>query len=95
MTITIETVQHIAHLAKLQLSEAEMFRLADEMEKIVGFADKLSELDIEGVKPTTHAVAVQNVLRDDELKPSYDREKILQNAPERDAACFLVPKVVE
>ncbi|HCP14512.1 MAG TPA: Asp-tRNA(Asn)/Glu-tRNA(Gln) amidotransferase subunit GatB [Peptococcaceae bacterium] len=95
MTITIETVQHIAHLAKLQLSDTEMSRLADEMEKIVGFADKLGELDIEGVKPTTHAVAVHNVLRDDELKPSYDRGKILQNAPERDAACFLVPKVVE
>jgi len=95
MTITTETVQHIAHLAKLQLSETEIDRLAGEMEKIVEFADKLSELDIQGVQPTTHAVSVQNVLRDDELKPSYDRGKMLQNAPERDAACFLVPKVVE
>ena len=95
MEITKETVTHIANLAKIKLTDAETNRLAAEMAKIVGFADKLAELEIAGVEPTTHAVKVQNVLRDDVLKPSYPRERILANAPERDEACFIVPKVVE
>lgn len=95
MEITKETVTHIANLAKIKLSPEETERLAAEMAGIVGFADKLAEMDIEGVEPTTHALKVQNVLREDVLKPSYSREKILANAPERDEACFIVPKVVE
>ena len=95
MDITKETVTHIANLAKIKLSPEETERLAAEMAGIVGFADKLAEMDIEGVEPTTHALKVQNVLREDVLKPSYSREKILANAPERDEACFIVPKVVE
>ncbi len=95
MEITKETVTRIANLAKIKLSPEETERLAAEMAGIVGFADKLAEMDIEGVEPTTHALKVQNVLREDVLKPSYSREKILANAPERDEACFIVPKVVE
>lgn len=95
MDITKETVTRIANLAKIKLSPEETERLAAEMAGIVGFADKLAEMDIEGVEPTTHALKVQNVLREDVLKPSYSREKILANAPERDEACFIVPKVVE
>ncbi|MEA4892730.1 MAG: Asp-tRNA(Asn)/Glu-tRNA(Gln) amidotransferase subunit GatC [Peptococcaceae bacterium] len=95
MEITKETVTHIANLAKIKLSPEETQRLAAEMAGIVDFADKLAELEIEGVEPTTHAVKVQNVLRDDQVKPSYPREKLLANAPERDEACFIVPKVVE
>ncbi len=95
MEITKETVLKVAGLAKLDLTEAEALRLAHEMGKIVEFADKLSEMDLEGVMPTTHAVKMENVFRDDEMQPSYPREEILANGPERDEACFVVPKVVE
>ena len=70
MDITKETVTRIANLAKIKLSPEETERLAAEMAGIVGFADKLAEMDIEGVEPTTHALKVQNVLREDVLKPS-------------------------
>jgi aspartyl-tRNA(Asn)/glutamyl-tRNA(Gln) amidotransferase subunit C len=95
MEITQEAVLKIAGLAKLELDEAEARRLAREMTKIVEFADKLSEMDLAGVMPTTHAVRMENVFRGDETRPSYPREEILANGPERDEACFLVPKVVE
>ena len=75
MEITKETVTHIANLAKIKLTDAETNRLAAEMAKIVGFADKLAELEIAGVEPTTHAVKVQNVLRDDVLSlPTHGKE---------------------
>jgi aspartyl-tRNA(Asn)/glutamyl-tRNA(Gln) amidotransferase subunit C len=95
MEITKETVLKVAGLAKLELSEAEVQRLTREMAKIVEFAAKLSEMELEGVLPTTHAVRMENVFRADETRPSYPREEILANAPERDEACFVVPKVVE
>lgn len=95
MEITKETVLKVAGLAKLDLNEKEALRLSQEMGKIVAFADKLSEMDLEGVQPTTHAVKMENVFRADVMQPSYPREEILANAPERDEACFVVPKVVE
>ncbi|MEL7622362.1 MAG: Asp-tRNA(Asn)/Glu-tRNA(Gln) amidotransferase subunit GatC [Clostridiales bacterium] len=95
MEITKETVLKVAGLAKLDLTGAEALRLSQEMGKIVAFADKLSEMDLEGVQPTTHAVKMENVFRADVMQPSYPREEILANAPERDEACFVVPKVVE
>ncbi len=95
MEITKETVLKVAGLAKLNLAEEEAQRLAHEMGKIVGFAGKLAEMDLEGVQPTTHAVKLENVFRADEMQPSYPREEILANGPERDEACFVVPKVVE
>jgi aspartyl-tRNA(Asn)/glutamyl-tRNA(Gln) amidotransferase subunit C len=95
MKISAETVKHIGHLAKISLTEEEIQRLAGQMANVVSFADQLSELDIADVPPTTHAITMHNVMRDDVLTPSYSREKLLKNAPERDEACFLVPRVVE
>ncbi|MDR1193732.1 MAG: Asp-tRNA(Asn)/Glu-tRNA(Gln) amidotransferase subunit GatC [Peptococcaceae bacterium] len=95
MKITRETVIRVAGLAKLALTEAETERLTHEMGKIVEFADKLAELELTAVAPTTHAVQMENVYRADELKPSYPREEILANGPERDDTCFLVPKAVD
>ncbi len=95
MKITKEQVEHVASLARLNLSEEEKERFTREMEDIIAFADKLNELDTEGVMPTAHVIPIQNVFREDVIKPSFDREKILQNAPAKEDGCFKVPKIVE
>ena len=95
MKITKEEVLHVAKLARLNLTEEETERLMNDMGSIIGFADKLNELNTEGVVPTAHAIPMQNAFREDEVKPSYDREDILKNAPSSDGDGFLIPKVVE
>lgn len=95
MKISKEEVLHVAKLARLNLTEDETTRLMSDMESIIGFADKLNELDTEGVVPTAHAIPMQNAFRADEVTPSYPREEILKNAPDSDGDGFLIPKVVE
>lgn len=95
MKITKEEVLHVAKLARLNLTEEETERLMNDMGSIIGFADKLNELDTEGVVPTAHAIPMQNAFREDEVKPSFEREDILKNAPSSDGDGFLIPKVVE
>lgn len=93
MSISKEEILHVADLARLELTEAEMETLG--MEAVITFADQLSELDISGVDPTNHVSDVYNVLREDTVKPSFDRDDILRNAPSKARGCVLVPKVVE
>lgn len=93
MSISKEEILHVAQLARLQLTDAEMEGL--HMEEVITFADQLSELDIAGIEPTNHVSDVYNVLREDMVKPSFDRDDILKNAPSKARGCFLVPKVVE
>ncbi len=95
MKITKETIEHVASLARLNLSEKETEKLASEMENIIGYVDKLNELDTSNVKAMEHVIPMKNVLREDVSKPSYDRDKILGNAPTQEEGCFKVPKVVE
>lgn len=95
MKISKEEVLHVAKLARLNLTEDETARLMTDMESIIGFADKLNELDTEGVVPTAHAIPMQNAFRADEVQESFAREDILKNAPDTDGDGFLIPKVVE
>ena len=95
MNITTEEVRRIATLARLHLSEEESEQMAADMANIIDFADQLNELSTDGTEPSAHAIPVQNVFREDELSGSFDREALLQNAPERDEECFLVPRTVE
>jgi len=95
MKITREQVLHVAALARLSLSEEETERLQGEMSGMIDFADSLKELDVSGVPPTTHAVSVQNVFREDGVLPSFDRAELLRCAPRHDESCVLVPRVVE
>ena len=92
--VKIEDIEYIAKLAKLKLTEDEKDRLVTQMGDIVEFANKISELDTEGVKPTNHILDVKNVFREDEVKPSYDREDILKNAPKKEAGCIVVPSII-
>ncbi len=95
MKISTDEVKYVANLAKLYVDEVEAEQLTKEMESIINFADMLSEYDTENIVPTNHAMKVQNVFRDDEVKPSYSQQDILKNAPMQEGGCYLVPKVVE
>ncbi|AJF05605.1 Asp-tRNA(Asn)/Glu-tRNA(Gln) amidotransferase subunit GatC [Geoalkalibacter subterraneus] len=95
MKISREEVEHVARLARLALPEDEIDRLTGEMDAILGYVEKLNELDTEGIVPTAHVVPVENALREDEVKPSLGAEKALANAPQSANGCFRVPRVIE
>ena len=95
MSVSKEDVKHIAKLSKLNLTEEELEKYTNELSSIVDFANELSNINVDGIKPTAHILDIKNVFRKDEVQPSYDREEILKNAPSKDAGCVSVPKVVE
>ncbi len=95
MKITQENVEYVAKLARLHISEEQKEKLTEDMAAIITFADKLSEIDTGDIRPAAHAIPVSNVFREDEIKQSIDRELLLKNAPQKEAGCFSVPKIVE
>lgn len=86
-----DQVLHVARLARLRLAEDEIERMARELSGVLDHIEKISELDLEGVPPTSHVVAVENVFRLDEPRPSWPRERILAQAPDPAAGGFRVP----
>lgn len=86
-----EQVQHVARLARLQLNEEELDRMAGELSKVLDHIEKIRELDLDGVEPTSHVVDVTDALRPDEPEPSLPREVALASAPEPVAGGFGVP----
>jgi aspartyl-tRNA(Asn)/glutamyl-tRNA(Gln) amidotransferase subunit C len=86
-----EQVLHVARLARLRLGDAEVERMSSELSTILGHVDRIAELDLDGVEPTSHVVALENVLRADEPRPSWDRERILDPAPDPADGAFRVP----
>jgi aspartyl-tRNA(Asn)/glutamyl-tRNA(Gln) amidotransferase subunit C len=95
MAISKEQVQHVAHLARLSLTEKEVEQFTTQLNDILHFAEKLNELDTDNVEPTTHVLPLANVLREDEVRPSISRDKALANAPEKRDGMFRVPAVFE
>jgi aspartyl-tRNA(Asn)/glutamyl-tRNA(Gln) amidotransferase subunit C len=95
MRLSPEEIDHIALLARLELSAAEKDRAANELSQILSYFEKLNELDTENVEPMAHVLPVENVLRPDSVRPSLPRELTLQNAPEAADGMFQVPRVVE
>ena len=92
--ITTKDIEYVAKLAKLNLSDEEKEMLVSQMGDIVEFANNISKLDTDDVKPTNHILEVKNVFREDEVKESYSRDDILKNAPAKEAGCLVVPNVV-
>jgi aspartyl-tRNA(Asn)/glutamyl-tRNA(Gln) amidotransferase subunit C len=86
-----EQVLHVARLARLALSDEEIKRMSGELPAILEHVERMNELDLEGVEPTSHVVALVNVLRPDEPRPSWDRERVLEGAPEPSDGAFRVP----
>jgi len=95
MKISREEVEYVANLARLALSDEEARQFTGQLDQILAHLDKLSELDTRDVPPTRHAIDVVNAFRDDEVKPSYDSETALQNAPSKEGPFFKVPKIIE
>jgi aspartyl-tRNA(Asn)/glutamyl-tRNA(Gln) amidotransferase subunit C len=84
-------VLHVARLARLELSEEEVERFSAELSKVVDYIEKIEELDLEGVPPTSHVVDVTNALRPDEPRPSWPRDVVLGSAPDATDDGFRVP----
>lgn len=94
MKITKEEIMHVADLARLDLDEESINKFAEQLGTILAYMDKLRSVDTQGVKPTSHAIALTNAFRDDDEKDHLDNEIALANAPEKEGGSFVVPKVV-
>ena len=95
MKITIKEVEYVAKLARLSLTVDEKNKFAGQLNAILEHIDELNKLDTEGVPPTSHAVAIKNVFREDEMQKSELTADILSNAPEKEDRFFKVKKVIE
>jgi aspartyl-tRNA(Asn)/glutamyl-tRNA(Gln) amidotransferase subunit C len=88
-------VKYVAHLARLQLSPQEEQKFGAQLADVLGYIEKLKEVDVTGVEPTAHAFPLVNVARPDEVRPSMSHEEALRNAPAQANGLFIVPKIVE
>jgi aspartyl-tRNA(Asn)/glutamyl-tRNA(Gln) amidotransferase subunit C len=95
MKITKQEVEHVAKLARLELSEQEMEKLTNQLSGILTYVEKLNSLDTAGVEPTSHVLDIMNVMRDDVARPSLPQERALANAPDKAAGHYKVPKIIE
>jgi aspartyl-tRNA(Asn)/glutamyl-tRNA(Gln) amidotransferase subunit C len=93
--ISREDVQHVARLARLELSAEDLVRMQAELSNILAYIDKLRSVDTAGVPPTSHAVPLTNVMREDEPRPSLPLADMLANAPEAAGDFFRVPRIIE
>ncbi|MBU1101449.1 MAG: Asp-tRNA(Asn)/Glu-tRNA(Gln) amidotransferase subunit GatC [Bacteroidetes bacterium] len=94
MSLSKKDIEHIAKLAKLKFTDEEMAKMEPQLNSVLEYMDKLSELDTDNVEPLSHPVENINVFRDDILKDSISTEDALRNAPKRDENYFKVPKVI-
>lgn len=88
-------VEHVARLARLALNDAEIEKMREQLTAILTHIDTLRALDTEQVEPTSHAVPMENVMREDEPRPSLPQEAMLANAPDRSTDFFRVPRIIE
>ena len=93
--ITRAEVEHVARLARLELSEDEKGQMTAQLDAILGYIDKLNALDTVGVEPTTTVIPMVSAMREDVVRPSLDREEALANAPDREDVFFRVPRIIE
>jgi aspartyl-tRNA(Asn)/glutamyl-tRNA(Gln) amidotransferase subunit C len=94
MPISINDVEHVAKLARLELTDAEKEKFAHHLNDILTYVAKLNELDTSNVEPLLHVIELSNVTREDRSRPSMPREDLLANAPSRTEEFFKVPKVI-
>jgi aspartyl-tRNA(Asn)/glutamyl-tRNA(Gln) amidotransferase subunit C len=87
-------VLYVAHLARLDLDEESIDKFSTQIDEILGYIEKLNQVDTKGIKPTSHAISLTNAFRDDEKKEPIERRLALANAPEEEDGQFVVPKIV-
>lgn len=95
MSISKEQVAHIASLARLKLTNLETDSYTNQLNQILKFAEKLNELDTDGIEPTSHSVVMKNVVREDVIRPSLPRDEALSNAPDEQEGMFRVPAIFQ
>src|SRR5271170_375388 len=88
-------VHYVAHLARIALTPAAEEKFGAQLSHVLGYIEKLNQLDVSGIEPTAHSVPLVNVVRADEVRPSLSNEEALRNAPAKANGLFLVPKIVE
>jgi len=94
MKITKEEVLYVAHLARLDLDDESIERFAGQIGEILGYIDKLNQVETKGTRPTSHAIFLTNAFRDDKPGEHLNRDRVLANAPDQEDGNFVVPKVV-
>jgi aspartyl-tRNA(Asn)/glutamyl-tRNA(Gln) amidotransferase subunit C len=94
MGITRQEIEKVALLARLQLSDAELDTMSNELAQIVGYVDQLAEVNTEGIAPMAHAIELENVFESDQVGESLSRERALANAPHHNSIGYLVPAVL-
>lgn len=95
MSLTQQDVEKIAHLARLELTEAEKAQYQSQLSAILDYAERLNTLDLDGIEPTAHAVTQQNVFREDVAEPSMPMDEVLLNAPNYAANQFVVQAILD
>ncbi|MGQ0738189.1 MAG: Asp-tRNA(Asn)/Glu-tRNA(Gln) amidotransferase subunit GatC [Bacteroidota bacterium] len=95
MEVNDVMIDKLAHLSRLQFTDAEKAEIKNDLQRMIGFVEKLNELNLGGVEPLLHMSEEVNVLREDEVKGSVSREEALKNAPMHDEHFFKVPKVIK
>lgn len=90
-----DIVEYVAELSRIKLDEDETEKMIKELGEVIEYMDILQGLDTEGVEPMSHVFPITNVMREDEVTPSFEREDILRNAPERTDETLVVPKTIE
>ncbi len=88
-------IEKVARLARLELSDDEKEIFGGQMEQILTYMEQLNRIDTSGVEPTSHAIPMSNVFRDDEVKPSFPRGEVLAIAPDEEDGHFKVPRIIE
>jgi aspartyl-tRNA(Asn)/glutamyl-tRNA(Gln) amidotransferase subunit C len=95
MPLSKDTVKYVADLSRIELNPEELDKLSHQLQAILGFIDQLNKADITGIEPTSHILAINNILRQDVPKDSLAVAKTLANAPQKIDNFFVVPKVIE
>lgn len=94
MKITRQEVEHVAHLARLTLTETELVKMTGQLDNILSYVAKLDELDTSQVIPTSHVFSISNAFREDKEKRSLSQPEALKNGPQHDTQMFQVPKII-
>ncbi len=95
MPITEDQVRYVAHLSRLALTDEEVERFSGQLDEILGYVEKLNELDTSDVEPLVHALNAKNVFRKDDAGESLSRKDIMENSPESSEGCYKVPRIIE
>ncbi|MCH7589504.1 Asp-tRNA(Asn)/Glu-tRNA(Gln) amidotransferase subunit GatC [PVC group bacterium] len=95
MTLSLKDIEYTSMLAHVQLSEKEKTLYLGQLESILKYIEKLNELDTTNVLPMDHVLDLENVFRKDEIKPSVNRDQVLDQAPKQQDGFFMVPPVIE